>query len=308
MKLSAAQKRALLFVLVGLVLLAGWRWRASRPSAPLPSPEETTRGLHAASRVELNTADTTQLQSVSGIGSTLARRIVRYRELSGGFTTTEQLLKVYGITLENFIRIEEQVYVDTTTPAFAALRKATLDLPSSAYPPRRSHPAREAVHRAAPLEAPPPLSATFSSSTPQPTKPAIPRPLLDINTADSAALVDINGIGPATARNIVKYRSLIFFYDNLDQLAEVWGVRPENLARMQPYLTVGGAKQSMPHLHVNTMPVEELGKHFYLGYKEARILVAYRDMHGPFVDFAAVQQVHGITPERLRRLEPYLVY
>ena len=52
--------------------------------------------------VELNTADTTILKKVPGIGSTFARRIIKYRELLGGFFTVEQLREVYGLDEERY--------------------------------------------------------------------------------------------------------------------------------------------------------------------------------------------------------------
>lgn len=52
--------------------------------------------------VELNTADTTTLKKVPGIGSTFSRRIVKYRNLLGGFYTVEQLSEVYGIDEERY--------------------------------------------------------------------------------------------------------------------------------------------------------------------------------------------------------------
>lgn len=52
--------------------------------------------------VELNTADTTILKKIPGIGSTFARRIIKYRELLGGFFTVEQLREVYGLDEERY--------------------------------------------------------------------------------------------------------------------------------------------------------------------------------------------------------------
>ena len=52
--------------------------------------------------VELNTADTTILKKVPGIGSTFARRIMKYRELLGGFYDVSQLAEVYGIDEERY--------------------------------------------------------------------------------------------------------------------------------------------------------------------------------------------------------------
>lgn len=46
---------------------------------------------------DINTADTTALKGIFGIGSKLAARIVRFREALGGFVKTDQLYEVYGL-------------------------------------------------------------------------------------------------------------------------------------------------------------------------------------------------------------------
>jgi len=47
--------------------------------------------------VELNSADTFDLQRLKGIGPAFARRIVNYREKLGGFLDKSQLLEVFGM-------------------------------------------------------------------------------------------------------------------------------------------------------------------------------------------------------------------
>ena len=54
--------------------------------------------------VELNSADTTRLKQLRGIGSGYAKMIVAYREKLGGFYKTEQLLEVYKFPDETYIR------------------------------------------------------------------------------------------------------------------------------------------------------------------------------------------------------------
>lgn len=61
-----------------------------------------TEKYPAGTVVELNSADTTILKKVPGIGSTFARRIVKYRELLGGFYSVSQLREVYGIDEERY--------------------------------------------------------------------------------------------------------------------------------------------------------------------------------------------------------------
>lgn len=46
---------------------------------------------------DINTADTSDLKSVRGIGSVLAKRILKYRESLGGFIEAKQLTEVYGL-------------------------------------------------------------------------------------------------------------------------------------------------------------------------------------------------------------------
>ncbi len=65
-------------------------------------------------RIEINSADTTELMRIRGIGPVFSRRIVRYREILGGYHNVAQLLEVYGMDEERFINTEPFVYADTT--------------------------------------------------------------------------------------------------------------------------------------------------------------------------------------------------
>ncbi len=68
------------------------------PAEPRPAyVRDTTRyplKLKPGQHVALNTADTTLLKRVPGIGSGFARAIVRYRERLGGFYSTAQLMEI----------------------------------------------------------------------------------------------------------------------------------------------------------------------------------------------------------------------
>lgn len=56
------------------------------------SVEET-----AVEKVNINTADASELETVPGIGEVLAQRILAYREAHGAFREPEELLNVQGI-------------------------------------------------------------------------------------------------------------------------------------------------------------------------------------------------------------------
>ncbi len=63
--------------------------------------------------VELNSADSTDLLKLNGIGPVFATRILKYRDLLGGFYSTSQLLEVYNFSEETFQEIEISISADT---------------------------------------------------------------------------------------------------------------------------------------------------------------------------------------------------
>ncbi len=62
--------------------------------------------------IEINSADTLQLDQIRGVGLSFARRIVKYRERLGGFYEKEQLMEVFGIDSLKFSEIKDQVRID----------------------------------------------------------------------------------------------------------------------------------------------------------------------------------------------------
>jgi len=65
-------------------------------------------------KVELNSADSTALVSLKGIGPYYARKIIAYREALGGFVEIGQLLEVKGMDSARFEGLKESVKVDTS--------------------------------------------------------------------------------------------------------------------------------------------------------------------------------------------------
>ena len=60
----------------------------------------------------LNTADSTALVQLYGIGGYYARKILKYRErLGGSFVSTRQLLEIEGFTQERYSGIERSIFV-----------------------------------------------------------------------------------------------------------------------------------------------------------------------------------------------------
>jgi DNA uptake protein ComE-like DNA-binding protein len=64
--------------------------------------------------INLNTCDTSQLISLPGIGKVLSARIIKYRNLLGGYASVEQLTEVYGLSPETYEIIKGRVFADTS--------------------------------------------------------------------------------------------------------------------------------------------------------------------------------------------------
>lgn len=65
----------------------------------------------ATELVNINTASLEELDSLPGIGPTIAQRIIDYREEHGGFQTVEDLLNVSGIGPSTFDQIKDLITV-----------------------------------------------------------------------------------------------------------------------------------------------------------------------------------------------------
>lgn len=62
--------------------------------------------------IEINSSDSVELMKLPGIGTKLSKRIIRYRDLLGGFYTLEQLREVYGLKEETIDLVKERIKVD----------------------------------------------------------------------------------------------------------------------------------------------------------------------------------------------------
>lgn len=77
-------------------------------------PRSTTAHRKTVSKpkIDINTADSLSLIQVRGIGPVFARRILRYRDLIGGFHSPMQLLEIYGMDSARYNIIHEQFHFD----------------------------------------------------------------------------------------------------------------------------------------------------------------------------------------------------
>jgi DNA uptake protein ComE-like DNA-binding protein len=133
---SRRERRASYFLLLAILLVLGLRYiwpdRHEKPELTFPDISETAvdssvrrskpyKGYNAGLKkypipksriVELNSCDSADLEALPAIGPVLARRIIKYRNLLGGFISEEQLKEVYGLSDSTFGIISGRVKAD----------------------------------------------------------------------------------------------------------------------------------------------------------------------------------------------------
>lgn len=61
--------------------------------------------------VNLNSANSAQLQTLNGIGPAKAQEILKYRKIHGGFKTVDELVNVKGIGPKTMIKLKPQISI-----------------------------------------------------------------------------------------------------------------------------------------------------------------------------------------------------
>jgi DNA uptake protein ComE-like DNA-binding protein len=97
-----------------------------------PNPEKEIKNSKKSTQIiELNSADSLQLLELPGIGPGFTKRILKYRNLLGGFYHIEQLKEVYGLQDSTYQLIKDKVSanadlvkkIDLNTENFKELNK-----------------------------------------------------------------------------------------------------------------------------------------------------------------------------------------
>ena len=76
-----------------------------------PAQTSAVGGGSSDGKVNINTADIEELQTLSGIGETRAKAIISYRETNGAFERIEEIMNVSGIKTALFNTIKDDITV-----------------------------------------------------------------------------------------------------------------------------------------------------------------------------------------------------
>ena len=131
-----------------------------------------------------------------------------------------------------------------------------------------------------------------------------PKPLVNINTADSAALVAIDGIGPKSASEIIKYRKLLGGYHSVEQLSELKCITESNFEKILAKISCDSFVISK--IDVNFASPKELERHPYVSAQTLRRIIKQRQLKGGWSRIEEMTEQNILSEEEAKRLAPYL--
>ncbi|MEM9916636.1 MAG: helix-hairpin-helix domain-containing protein [Bacteroidota bacterium] len=143
---------------------------------------------------------------------------------------------------------------------------------------------------------------SLKSPTKSNRKIDIVKPIVDINQADQQSWEQLYGIGPTYAKRIVNFRNKLGGFASIEQVGETYYLPDSTFQKIRPQLRLSPI---FKQISINQATVKELFAHPYINTKEARLIVSYRDQHGPYKEGEDLQKIKVISKDRLQKMTPY---
>jgi DNA uptake protein ComE-like DNA-binding protein len=130
------------------------------------------------------------------------------------------------------------------------------------------------------------------------------KPLLDINSCDSFALVSLPGIGPILSVRIIKYRNLLGGFARVDQLKEVYGLPEETYEMIKGRLYADSS--GIRKININSSGYKELIRLPYIEKYEVTAILKYRELTGRIKSIVDLEENKILAAEKAEKVKPYL--
>ncbi len=271
-------------------------------SHPLYSKEEGM--VHELFPFDPNTASAEDFERL-GLESWQARSIIRFREKGGIFSRPSDFARVYGITKRTYEVLLPFIQIaDDYKPAADFYGKEGYGRGGRRYTPyynnREERYRRYAQDNTSPSEG----KAEGKTNTKVYSYPHKLRANehIEINGADTTLLMKIPGIGSYYASRIVRYRERLGGFASAQQLEEIDGLPESAIA----YIKID--YQQIHKMNLNKLTLNQLKKHPYLNFYQAKEICDYRRLKGPLHSIEDLKLLKDFPPDEIDRLKPYICF
>ncbi len=228
-----------------------------------------------------------------GIDKFASSNLEKYRK-KGKIKSKTQFFKIFGMKkYEHFLDSLIQL---NSTGSTQKNFKPFNDLKANEYKtPRQSYTSKDSTAK---LKLP---VKSYSSNI-----PIVKIKVVELNAADSFELESIKGIGAYLSARIVKYRNRLGGFYAVEQLEEVYGLRPESYMNIN-HLVKADA-DLIKKIKINNVDEISLAAHPYIGRKTAAILMRYKKQHGDFKSLDDLTKVKIFDEEDIEKLKWYISF
>ena len=135
------------------------------------------------------------------------------------------------------------------------------------------------------------------------TQTVSPKPLvIELNSADSTALVSIRGIGPYYANKILRYREQLGGFHATRQLKEMKFQYLNNIDSLLPHFSVNPALIRKKEL--DTMSFKSVLHHPYLVYEDVQLIFNAKRKYGK-INYSILESQKVLPLFKLKKIKPY---
>ena len=130
--------------------------------------------------------------------------------------------------------------------------------------------------------------------------------LVEINSADSATLRKVRGIGAKTVVAVMQYRKFLGGFYKKEQIAELKCVTAENFAKISEQIYCDSCKISK--IDINFAPASDFSAHPYMSKRAAKLILETRESKGGWNSIEEMQMDNIFTEEQAKAIAPYLLF
>ena len=126
--------------------------------------------------------------------------------------------------------------------------------------------------------------------------------IIDINDSSPEDWQQLQGIGPSFSKKIVNYRIKLGGFHAIQQVSETYGLPDSTFQNIKPFLR---SSVILKKINLNKISEDELKKHPYISWNQAKLIVSYRNMHGAFKNVNELLKIGALKKEWLEKIKAY---
>lgn len=210
-----------------------------------------------------------------GLSERISANIVKYRNSGGKFRTPNDFARIYGINDSIYSRLKPYISIAANSQNYTkqSTKKKYADNKRQEKYDRIVYEPKELL-------------------------------IVELNSADSAQLVALRGIGKVLAHRIIAYREMLGGFYSVEQLREIKSLPPETYANLYTQFTIDTSRISK--INLNNFQYKQLSRHPYMPVAQLNSITNYKRLMGNFRSVSDLLKYKLVDTLTYEKISPYL--